>query len=47
MFETRWPIAVTELAMTADHRQIDYDAVWSGLRGEFVPPGVPEIAAQD
>lgn len=44
MFETRWPIAATELAMAAEHRQIDYDAVWSGLRGEFAPPAAPPAA---
>lgn len=37
MFETRMPLLTTETAMAADHRQPDYDAVWSGLRPQFDP----------
>lgn len=35
MFETRWPVAVTPQAMTAEHRQRDYDRVWRGLDARF------------
>jgi homogentisate 1,2-dioxygenase len=37
MFETRWPLVVTEFAMAAAYRQYDYDGVWSGLRRNFQP----------
>ncbi|MBU7599813.1 homogentisate 1,2-dioxygenase [Streptomyces sp. P38-E01] len=35
MFETRWPVAATEQAMSADHRQQSYDDVWQGLQRHF------------
>jgi homogentisate 1,2-dioxygenase len=35
MFESRWTIIPTKQAMEADHRQRDYDAVWSGLSRNF------------
>ncbi len=35
MFETRWPVVPTALALHADHRQQDYDAVWQGLERHF------------
>lgn len=35
MFETCWPIVPTSAAMACEHRQPDYDGVWSGLRREF------------
>jgi homogentisate 1,2-dioxygenase len=35
MFETRWPIVLTPHARDAEHRQPDYDAVWSGLTRQF------------
>ncbi|ARZ70901.1 homogentisate 1,2-dioxygenase [Streptomyces sp. HU2014] len=35
MFETRWPITVTEQARTARHLQARYDAVWQGLERHF------------
>ncbi len=35
MFETRWPVVPTRLAMEAAHRQGGYDAVWSGLQRHF------------
>ena len=35
MFESRWMIIPTKQAMQADHRQRDYDAVWSGLSRNF------------
>ncbi|MFD7923677.1 homogentisate 1,2-dioxygenase [Streptomyces sp. NPDC059740] len=35
MFETRWPLALTEQARDADHLQRDYDAVWQGLERHF------------
>ncbi|PWI41828.1 homogentisate 1,2-dioxygenase [Streptomyces sp. ICBB 8177] len=35
MFETRWPVVPTAQAMTADHRQDGYDAVWQGLERHF------------
>jgi homogentisate 1,2-dioxygenase len=31
MFESRWMIIPTLQAIRADHRQLDYDAVWAGL----------------
>ncbi|MFC5718604.1 homogentisate 1,2-dioxygenase [Streptomyces gamaensis] len=37
MFETRWPITVTEQARTAEHLQRDYDRVWQGLERHFRP----------
>jgi homogentisate 1,2-dioxygenase len=37
MFETRWPIVPTESALTAEHRQPHYDAVWEGLERNFRP----------
>jgi hypothetical protein len=37
MFETRWTVVPTEHAITADHLQADYDAVWSGLTRNFQP----------
>ncbi len=38
MFETRGVIRPTEQAIEAAHRQRDYLACWSGLRGNFTPP---------
>jgi homogentisate 1,2-dioxygenase len=35
MFETRWMIIPTRQAMEAQHRQLDYDAVWGGLTRSF------------
>ncbi len=35
MFESRWTILPTRQAMSANHRQADYDAVWSGLSRNF------------
>ena len=35
MFETRWTIVPTAHAITADHLQADYDAVWNGLTRNF------------
>jgi homogentisate 1,2-dioxygenase len=35
MFETRWPIVATELAMNAGHRQAGYDDVWADLPNNF------------
>jgi homogentisate 1,2-dioxygenase len=35
MFESRWAIIPTKQAMQAEHRQRDYDAVWSGLSRNF------------
>ena len=35
MFETRWPLATTEQARAAEHRQPDYDAVWRGIGRQF------------
>jgi homogentisate 1,2-dioxygenase len=37
MFETRWTVVPTRHAITADHLQADYDAVWSGLTRNFQP----------
>ncbi|WP_420749185.1 homogentisate 1,2-dioxygenase [Rhodococcus sp. O3] len=38
MFETRLPLAVTDTALAAAHRQPDYDSSWSGLARRFTPP---------
>nr|WP_245659880.1 homogentisate 1,2-dioxygenase [Nocardia gamkensis] len=38
MFETRWPLIVTDFAHAARHRQPDYDACWAGLQHRFTPP---------
>jgi homogentisate 1,2-dioxygenase len=35
MFETRWPVTVTDFAHEADHRQPDYDQVWAGIERSF------------
>jgi len=35
MFESRWAIIPTKQAMQAEHRQRDYDSVWSGLSRNF------------
>ncbi|MEU2868233.1 homogentisate 1,2-dioxygenase [Streptomyces olivoreticuli] len=35
MFETRWPITMTERARTADHLQPGYDDVWQGLERHY------------
>jgi homogentisate 1,2-dioxygenase len=35
MFETHWTIVPTARAITADHLQADYDAVWNGLTRNF------------
>ncbi|MBO8194395.1 homogentisate 1,2-dioxygenase [Streptomyces oryzae] len=38
MFETRWPVTLTEQAAGAAHLQPDYDAVWQGLERHFPAP---------
>ncbi|MGP3988766.1 homogentisate 1,2-dioxygenase [Streptomyces sp. 3N207] len=38
MFETRWPVSLTEQAAGAAHLQSDYDAVWQGLERHFPAP---------
>lgn len=38
MFETRWPVTVTERALNADHLQSGYDGVWQGLQRHFSAP---------
>ncbi|MET7770580.1 homogentisate 1,2-dioxygenase [Nocardia sp. NPDC005366] len=38
MFETRWPLVVTDFAYAAPHRQPDYDHSWAGLEHRFTPP---------
>ncbi|MFD6893526.1 homogentisate 1,2-dioxygenase [Rhodococcus sp. NPDC060086] len=38
MFETRLALAVTERALSASHRQPDYDSSWAGLERRFTPP---------
>ena len=35
MFETRWPVVLTQHAMDAPHRQPRYDDVWRGLVPRF------------
>ncbi|MFF3545326.1 homogentisate 1,2-dioxygenase [Streptomyces platensis] len=35
MFETRWPLTLTEQARDAGHRQHGYDDVWQGLQRHF------------
>jgi homogentisate 1,2-dioxygenase len=35
MFESRWTLIPTSQAMTAHHRQPDYDTVWAGLERHF------------
>ncbi|GAA2668321.1 homogentisate 1,2-dioxygenase [Streptomyces lunalinharesii] len=37
MFETRWPLTLTEQARDAGHRQRGYDDVWQGLQRHFRP----------
>ncbi|MFL4494955.1 homogentisate 1,2-dioxygenase [Streptomyces sp. VTCC 41912] len=37
MFETRWPLTLTEQARDAGHRQRAYDDVWQGLQRHFRP----------
>ncbi|WP_438488762.1 homogentisate 1,2-dioxygenase [Streptomyces sp. S186] len=37
MFETRWPLTLTEQARNADHLQRGYDGVWQGLQRHFRP----------
>ncbi|MEW2438188.1 homogentisate 1,2-dioxygenase [Streptomyces caniferus] len=37
MFETRWPLTLTEQARDAGHLQHGYDAVWQGLQRHFRP----------
>ncbi|WP_405579795.1 homogentisate 1,2-dioxygenase [Streptomyces sp. NBC_01190] len=37
MFETRWPVLVTESALSAGHRQQGYDRVWEGIERNFRP----------
>ncbi|MFC6065834.1 homogentisate 1,2-dioxygenase [Streptomyces ochraceiscleroticus] len=39
MFETRWPVLLTEQARTADHLQSGYDDVWQGLERQWGPGG--------
>lgn len=38
MFETAYPLTITEAAHTAPHRQRDYDMSWSGLPRNFRAP---------
>jgi homogentisate 1,2-dioxygenase len=38
MFETRWTLVPTAQAISADHLQPDYDAVWRGLPRRFTAP---------
>ncbi|TDC79290.1 homogentisate 1,2-dioxygenase [Streptomyces hainanensis] len=38
MFETRWPVTLTEQAASCGHLQRDYDAVWQGLERHFRQP---------
>ncbi|UNZ22136.1 homogentisate 1,2-dioxygenase [Streptomyces sp. 891-h] len=38
MFETRWPVTLTEQAAGAGRLQPDYDAVWQGLERHFPAP---------
>ncbi|RBM04735.1 homogentisate 1,2-dioxygenase [Streptomyces sp. PT12] len=35
MFETPWPVTVTDQALNAEHRQRGYDDVWEGLNQTF------------
>jgi homogentisate 1,2-dioxygenase len=35
MFETRWPVTVTDFAHAAGHRQPDYDSAWAGIERGF------------
>jgi homogentisate 1,2-dioxygenase len=35
MFETRWPVTVTDFAHQGDHRQPDYDQAWAGIERNF------------
>ncbi|TSB25599.1 homogentisate 1,2-dioxygenase [Streptomyces benahoarensis] len=37
MFETRWPLTLTDQARQADHLQRGYDDVWQGLQRHFRP----------
>ncbi|WP_435602922.1 homogentisate 1,2-dioxygenase [Streptomyces sp. bgisy130] len=37
MFETRWPLTLTEQARDAGHLQRGYDDVWQGLQRHFRP----------
>ncbi|MGW1840314.1 homogentisate 1,2-dioxygenase [Streptomyces sp. NPDC002067] len=37
MFETRWPLTLTDQAAEADHLQRGYDDVWQGLQRHFRP----------
>lgn len=37
MFETRWPLTLTEQARDAGHLQHGYDDVWQGLQRHFRP----------
>ncbi|POX39000.1 homogentisate 1,2-dioxygenase [Streptomyces sp. Ru73] len=39
MFETRWPVLLTEQARTADHLQSGYDDVWQGLERHWQSGG--------
>ncbi len=38
MFQIRGLVRPTEQAIDVGHRQRDYQACWSGLRGNFAPP---------
>ncbi|GAA2908503.1 hypothetical protein GCM10020221_00790 [Streptomyces thioluteus] len=35
MFETRWPVTLTEQAAGAGHLQTGYDGVWQGLERHY------------
>lgn len=47
MFETRFPLVTTPTAMSAAHRQPDYDAVWSGLTPHFDPQATGTTVATE
>ncbi|MEV5837677.1 homogentisate 1,2-dioxygenase [Nocardia sp. NPDC052112] len=38
MFETRWPLVITDFAHAAPHRQPHYDTSWADLQRLFTPP---------
>lgn len=47
MFETRWPIVLTQHAFDAPNRQPDYDAVWDGLTRHFNLPPANQARSTD
>ncbi len=46
MVETRWPIVATDIAMSAGHRQHDYDSVWDDMPRGFGEDDHPDPAAK-